>query len=335
MIYISWNVCGLGSDQTKTALNNLCISHKPDWFAIFELKILKAHLPLSFLRNSRHSFFAQNERVNSRPNIWIFCHEQYVADSVILRSFEQFIAIKTAGITLIFVHTKNNYIRRRELWQDLSQELQASHTCIMGDFNVVLGAHERSSGMVTHGPPIEEFQNFITQNDLTDVEAVGNKYTWATRRNNIFMAARLDRALVNHNFLNNWDEVELVILPMLCSDHNRIRLRAANHVNNGPYPFRFQDMWTLHPKFTDFVRTCWVIPIHAANTALRLQAKLKCLKRHLKAWNSDVYRNVFNEIQLAAETLDATQQRISLEGDSDELFNMEMNQTAALNGVLV
>lgn len=96
----------------------------------------------------------------------------------------------------MFVHAKNNYVHRRELWQNLS-DLQDSHICIMGDFNLVLGAHERSSGMITHGPPVEEFQNFITQNDIIDIEAVGNKYTWATRRNNNFMAARLDRVLVS------------------------------------------------------------------------------------------------------------------------------------------
>lgn len=101
--------------------------------------------------------------------------------------------------------------------------------------------------------------------------------------------------------------MEFVILPMLCSDHHPIRLRAANHVHIGPYPFHFQDMRTHHPDFTDFVQTYWVIPIYAGNPALRIQAKLKCLKRYLKKWNTNVYKNVFNEIQLATETPDATQ----------------------------
>lgn len=325
MIYISWNICGLGNDQSRASLENLCITHKPDWLAISEPKILKEHLPRSFLKRLKLAFFTQNAREHSRPNIWVLCREQYVADSMIIRSSEQYIAIKTSGITLAFVHAKNNYIRRRELWNDLSHDLLDSHTCIMGDFNIVLGAHERSSGMLTHGLPVEEFQHFITQNDLIDVEAVGNKYTWATRHRNTFMAARLDRALVTQNFLGNWDEVELVILPMLCSDHNPIRLRAANHVHSGPNPFRFQDMWTHHPDFIAFVRNNWNTPIHTANPATRVQAKLKWLKQHLKTWNADVYKNVFNEIQTATESLDATQQRISLEGDSDDLFNTEMN----------
>lgn len=130
------------------------------------------HLPCSFLRKSNLTSFTQNEREHSRPNIWVFCRDQYANNSVVLRSTEKFIAINTEGNTLVFVHAKNNYIRRRELWQNLS-DLQESNICIMGDFNVVLGAHERSSGMITHGPSLEEFQNFITQNDLVDVEAVG------------------------------------------------------------------------------------------------------------------------------------------------------------------
>lgn len=122
-----------------------------------------------------------------------------------------------------------------------------------------------------------------------------------------------------------WDEVELVTLPMLCSDHHPIRLRASNHTHIRPHPFRFQDMWTHHPDFIAFVRTCWVIPTHAANPALRLTVKMKHLKGHLKTWNTNAFRNVFNEIYLVTEALDATQQRISLERDSDDLFTTEMN----------
>lgn len=125
-----------------------------------------------------------------------------------------------------------------------------------------------------------------------------------------------------------------MILPMICSDHHPIRLRATNHVHIGPHSFYFQDMWTHHHDFSTFVRTCWTLPIHAANPALCLMAKLKRLKGKLRTWNANVFRNVFNEIQLATEALDATQQKISTEGDSDELFDEEMNRIATLNGLL-
>lgn len=67
--------------------------------------------------------------------------------------------------------------------------------CIIGDFNVVLGAHERSSGIIGHAASTTEFQNFISDKDLFDIEGVGNNFTWATRRNGSYLVACLDRAL--------------------------------------------------------------------------------------------------------------------------------------------
>lgn len=92
----------------------------------------------------------------------------------------------------------------------------------------------------------------------------------------------------------------------------------SNHNNIGPHPFRFQDIWSHHSDFLNFIRACWTVPTSAANPALRLVAKLKSLKGHLKSWNINVFRNV-SETRRATEDLDSTQQWISTDGDSDEL----------------
>lgn len=42
----------------------------------------------------------------------------------------------------------------------------------MEDFNIVLRAHEHSFGIPSHGLPSEEFQNFIEQKDLFDIEVL-------------------------------------------------------------------------------------------------------------------------------------------------------------------
>lgn len=67
----------------------------------------------------------------------------------------------------------------------------------MGDFNVVLGALERSSGIISHASPTTDFQNFISDMDLFDIEGVGNRFTWATRKNDGYITACLDRALAS------------------------------------------------------------------------------------------------------------------------------------------
>lgn len=126
----------------------------------------------------------------------------------------------------------------------------------MGDFNVVLGAHECSSGILTHSLPSEDFQRFIEQKDLFDLVAVGNKFTWSTRRTNNFVAARIDRAITSQDFLGLWQDVELLVLPMHGSNHSPLRLRASVGNPNISRPFRFQDMWTQHEGFLFFVRDC-------------------------------------------------------------------------------
>lgn len=178
-------------------------------------------LPRHFFKNLGLTFFVSNHRTNSRPNIWVLCKPHLAATTHTIESSEQFIAIRSENRTLIFVHASNNYITRRTLWANI-YNLADPNLCVIGDFNVVLGAHECSSGHLAHATPSKDFRDFTTQRDLFDIKGVGNKYTWATRRNDNYLAARLDRALADQPFLDVWDNVELHILPMLCSDHHPI-----------------------------------------------------------------------------------------------------------------
>lgn len=276
MIVLSWNICELGNEQTQAVLENLCTNHKPDWVALYEPKILKEHLPRNFLRKINLVFLANNDRPNSRLNIWILCKPELQASSLLIGSSNQFMAICHSGTSLIFVHTSNNYNGRRTLWISLLN-IGDPNVCILGDFNVVLGAHECSSGHLTHVTPSEEFKNFISQCNLFDIEGAGNKFTWATRRNGGFIAARLDRGLASQFFLDLWDEVELLILPMQCSDHNPLHLPAVVNAPTSPQPFRFQDIWTLHENFFSTVKDCWLTPLPATNPTIHLITKLKRL----------------------------------------------------------
>lgn len=156
MVCLSWNVCRLGNKQTRNAIDNLCISHKPDLVAIYEPKITKDALLRNFLHKLNLTFLTNNERPNMRLNIWIVCRPQ-LADLVnMIAMSSQFITIRNEIAVLVFVHSKKNCTLRRSLWQDLINNKE-SPICIMGDFNVVLGAHKRSSRVLSHVLPSEDF----------------------------------------------------------------------------------------------------------------------------------------------------------------------------------
>lgn len=64
---------------------------------------------------------------------------------------------------------------------------------VFGDFNCILGAHEKRGG----GPPSStsclDFQQMCNSCDLLDIPTKGLAFTWSNRRTDV----RLDRALGN------------------------------------------------------------------------------------------------------------------------------------------
>lgn len=62
--------------------------------------------------------------------------------------------------------------------------------------------------------------------------------------------------------------------------------------------------------------------------------KIKRLRGRLKLWNLEVFRNIFTKIREANDLLDDIQRRTASDGDSEDLFNQELNQISKLNGLL-
>ncbi|KAL8507347.1 hypothetical protein ACS0TY_018043 [Phlomoides rotata] len=146
---------------------------------------------------------------------------------------------------------------RRDLWADITTHANMS-LCVMRDFNVVLGAHERSRGARNPARPSQEFMAFMDEAHLHDMDTSGPQYTWVTRRSNHgYMAARLDRVLVNDGFLDLWHSATATVLPRISSDHHPILLTLQETADHSIRPFRFQNMWTTHPSFLPMVSESW------------------------------------------------------------------------------
>lgn len=122
-----------------------------------------------------------------------------MAHSQFLASIDQFVAIRSRDITLVFVHAKNSYILHRALWSDLHNIFDVN-LCILGDFNIAIGAHERSSIVISQHLPMEEFRTFIAMMDLFYIHYTRNTFTWSLGRATELISARLDCALVFQGF---------------------------------------------------------------------------------------------------------------------------------------
>lgn len=105
------------------------------------------------------------------------------------------------------------------------QQANLGPWCFIGDFNAILGAHEKRGGRL---PPIascEEFRAWSDSCNLTHISTRGAAFTWFNMRGfNDHIELRLDRTICNDDWLAVWDSVACCTLPRIRSDHFPILL---------------------------------------------------------------------------------------------------------------
>ncbi|KAL8542710.1 hypothetical protein ACS0TY_003548 [Phlomoides rotata] len=148
------------------------------------------------------------------------------------------------------------------------------------------------------------------------------------------MAARLDRFLVNDDFLDLWHATSATVLPRVSSDHHPILLKLHASAGHNSRPFCFQQIWTTHSSFLPMVSASWSLHVMTTNPMQRVTQKLKRLKITLKAWNRDTFRNVYVVMEEAAEALNSIQAEAALFGDTDDRLLAEIECTICLNNIL-
>lgn len=100
---------------------------------------------------------------------------------------------------------------------------------------------------------------FINKNDLFDIPFTGLDMTWCKDKfDKDAIIEKLDRCLVNSNWLNNYMHCNLLNLGFLYSDHAPIVL-----ICNGRFDiqvrklFWFQAFWLNYPSLQEIILKSW------------------------------------------------------------------------------
>jgi hypothetical protein len=75
----------------------------------------------------------------------------------------------------------------------------------------------------------------------------------------------------------------LLPLARTTSDHTPCMVQIDTSIPKAQL-FRFENYWVDQPSFLDVVSLVWNTEVHATNSATRMAAKLKLLRRLLKRW---------------------------------------------------
>jgi hypothetical protein len=70
--------------------------------------------------------------------------------------------------------------------------------------------------------------------------------------------------------------------------------------------FRFENYWLQHSDFLQIVQNAWNIPVNQSNSAKRVNAKLKILRRAIRLWSKNLpcLKNLIKSVNDVIELLD-------------------------------
>ncbi|KAL6190669.1 hypothetical protein ACLB2K_037063 [Fragaria x ananassa] len=248
------------------------------------------------------------------------------------------VVFDSINCVLTAVYARTSIVERRRLWldiEDIKCRFVSGPWIVVGDFNVVLGAHEKKGGAPVSRLSCEEFQAMSDICELIHVDTKGAQFTWARRRGvrgNVEL--RLDRCLVNLHWLDSWDSFTCSTLPRLCSDHNPLLITFSKSAGVRRSRFRFQKMWLEHKDFHAFVKLCWGSSATYGCPLTTLQHKLRVLRKALRSWNWEVFGDVNRRVDHALAELEALQLSIANSGGSEVDFAKEMELQANLTDSL-
>jgi hypothetical protein len=301
--------------------------HNPDVILLSEPWMNVNDLPRRWLLTLNLKVFALNSRPNLLPNLWCLC--KISLNPTILALADQHVSFtitdhdKTFAISAIYAST--NYLTRRNLWNELNL-LQSQHDlpwCFMGDFNVILGAHEYRGSFSPARLPIEDFQQWTDNFNLIHLHTRGAEFTWNNGRGgNRYTEKRLDRAICNQAWLDSCCSSSVTALTRVRSDHFPLLLDWQVTSVSFASQFKFQRMWSLHDECGKIISDCWRSVVVGCPMYILTQ-KLKMLKAKLRVWNKSCFGNVHDNVIAAEVKLQQIQQQIQQNGYSYALLNEE------------
>ncbi|XP_026399658.1 uncharacterized protein LOC113295544 [Papaver somniferum] len=177
MRVLFWNINGVARDASQCKLKELFREFKLDVFCLAEPKV---HFSVAFGNRLQLEGFSShvihNATTNSIANLWV-CYLDSIRTSILNRS-KQAISIKVDGVRISFVHASYVQVTRRRLWHQLNLQDDSIPWLVMGDFNCILRLGEKKGGLEPRTSAINEFSDWLDDNNLFEADCLGTKFTW-------------------------------------------------------------------------------------------------------------------------------------------------------------
>ncbi|XP_077228479.1 uncharacterized protein LOC143861436 [Tasmannia lanceolata] len=134
--------------------------------------------------------------------------------------------------------------------------------------------------------------------------------------------AKLDRSLVNEEWLHSCPNSFTEFFPPGISDHSPFIVSCFNHQSLGPRPFKFMDMWLADKSLYPIVERAWNHKVKG-NPMFSFIQKLKVVKNQIKEWNREVFGRIDIQVPIIRKSLLKIQASIEQDPASPHLLDQE------------
>ncbi|XP_071924881.1 uncharacterized protein [Coffea arabica] len=199
--------------------------------------------------------------------------------------------------------------------------------CIGGDFNAIVGAHEKRGGKPFSMSEGMEFLAFMEKAEVFDAGFSGSSFTWCNnRKDRAKIWKRLDRLLINGACADVASAISVVHLARHPSDHAPMKISFALRFDSRPQPFRFLNVWTSRASLLEVIRATWGTAVQGSPLRV-LCSKLVASRRAIQQWN----KNHFGSIGTAVKEAEVGLERVEggVPNDASEEASEELHKAQA------
>ncbi|XP_050365473.1 uncharacterized protein LOC126784002 [Argentina anserina] len=290
MIAISWNCQGLGKSLTIKTLGEFIQSHKVDFVFLSEthnddVVVNKVMKDLKFCK----SFTVPP--IDSAGGLCLWWNQDYtVVISDFSKNFVDTLITDPAigqEFRVTWMYGPPYYEEKQEFWSKWYSSDQRNNIpwLVVGDLNEMMCSDEKDGGAAWIPSRHKFLGNFVDSNGLMDIGFKGQNFTWERKENGtVVLQERLDRALINNDWLLRWPDTNLTHLSRLGSDHNPLLLATDCGKKRWRPNFKFESSWADDPDAEHIIEGCWSNgPGRAPN--LSWEINLKRCRSSLTKWS--------------------------------------------------
>jgi len=128
----------------------------------------------------------------------------------------------------------------------------------VGDFNAVLGAHEKRGRRLLPSISCTDFLSWTNANILLHLNINGVQYTWNNGRlDSASVFLRLDRAICNEAWTDFWGITSCTALLRTHTDHHPLLVHSDFSFARRTASFKVFKTWTTHAECRPLLLNVW------------------------------------------------------------------------------